>query len=183
MVDMQALAEKDPAFYKFLQDNDPELLNFDADGDAEMGAEDDSEEDSAEEEARGKKSKNGKGKEKARKNEHTLTKEMLRSWQKSILEVRSSPLFHSPARPRELTLSFSQTRSLRSFRKLLHAFRSAARSGIDRDDLPSTSDAAHAEHYEIHDPKLFRKVVLTTLKYTPVVLSSMVPFKEVNGKL
>lgn len=97
MVDMQALAEKDPAFYKFLQDNDPELLNFDADGDAEMGAEDNSEQDSEEEEARGKNSKKGKGKEKARKNEHTLTKEMLRSWQKSILEVRSSPLFHSPA--------------------------------------------------------------------------------------
>ncbi|BGP02858.1 hypothetical protein RTG_03010 [Rhodotorula toruloides ATCC 204091] len=162
MVDMQALAEKDPAFYKFLQDNDPELLNFDADGDAEMDDDDEDEEVSDEEEARGKKSKKGKGKEKARKgaNEHTLTKEMLRSWQKSILE----------------------TRSLRSFRKLLHAFRSAASSGIDRDDLPSTSDSAHAEHYEIHDPKLFRKVVLTTLKYTPVVLSSMVPFKEVNGK-
>ena len=39
------------------------------------------------------------------------------------------------------------------------------------------------ERIEIHDPKLFRKVILTTLKYTPLLLGSFVPYKEANGKL
>lgn len=87
---MQALAEKDPAFYKFLQENDPDLLQFNADaaGDVDMSDEDD--EDDDEEEAGSKKSKKAKKAKdvKGKGKENILTKELLREWQKAILEVR-----------------------------------------------------------------------------------------------
>ncbi|POY74728.1 hypothetical protein BMF94_2204 [Rhodotorula taiwanensis] len=157
MVDMQALAEKDPAFYKFLQENDPDLLKFDADATGDVDTSDDEDEDEEEDTAatkKGKKAKKGKD-VKGKGKENVLTKEMLRGWQKEILE----------------------TRSLRAFRKLLIAFRSASSAGSD----PETADEDR-ERIQIHDPKLFRKVILTTLKYTPLVLGSFVPYKEVNGK-
>ncbi|GAA5886454.1 hypothetical protein JCM6882_001643 [Rhodosporidiobolus microsporus] len=164
MSDLRALAEKDPDFFKYLQENDAELLDFDED--AVMGgagAEEDSEdeEDEEDEEEGGKKAK-GKGKEREKKRkERVLTKEILRGWQKSILE----------------------TRSLRSLRRLLHAFRSAATHGAVPADPTSLSvEDSSAERYEIQSPAVFQKVVVTALKYTPVVLQSYVPYKEVGGK-
>ncbi|GAA5995574.1 mRNA-binding ribosome synthesis protein NOC2 [Rhodotorula paludigena] len=166
MADIAALAKNDPDFFKYLQENDPELLDFAETGagaDA-SGAEDDDDEDdemdgmSEDEDEAPKKGKKGKGKEKARAHkakDNLLTKEMLRTWQKTILE----------------------TRSPRSLRKLLIAFRSAARSGGDDED-----DEVEGERYKILDSKVFEKVIVTTLKYTPVVLQSYVPYKEVNGK-
>ncbi|GAA6057963.1 hypothetical protein JCM3770_000653 [Rhodotorula araucariae] len=167
MADIAALAQNDPEFYKYLQENDPELLGFaeqdgagapddDDDDDEEEEEEDMSDEESQEE---GKKAKKGKGKEKEKVRkvrDDILTKDMLRSWQKNILE----------------------TRSPRSLRKLLLAFRSAAQAG-NNDDTVDTTDA---ERYRIVDPKVFEKVVTTALKYTPVVLQSYVPYKEVAGK-
>lgn len=157
MVDMQALAEKDPAFYKFLQENDPDLLKFNADAAGDVDMSDESEEDEDEEAGSKKKSKKAKKAKdvKGKGKENILTKEVLREWQKAILE----------------------TRSLRAFRKLLIAFRSAASSGADPETVTE-----ERERIEIHDPKLFRKVILTTLKYTPLVLGSFVPYKEANGK-
>ena len=78
----------------------------------------------------------------------------------------------------------AQTRSPRSLRKLLLAFRSAAQSG-NNDDETMGRDAratAAAERYRIVDPKVFEKVVTTALKYTPVVLQTYSPYKEVAGK-
>ncbi|GAA5968377.1 hypothetical protein JCM11641_007612 [Rhodosporidiobolus odoratus] len=156
--DLKGLAEKDPEFFKYLQENDAELLDFDEDG---LGAED-SEEDEAmseDDEDDSSKAKKGKGKEKAkpRKN-NVLTKEMLRDWQKSILE----------------------TRSLRSLRRLLLAFRSAATSGSVAQDEADPESAG--ERFEINSSTVFQKVIVTTLKYTPVVLQSYAPYKEAGGK-
>lgn len=101
MQDLKALAEKDPEFFKYLQENDAELLNFDEKsgplmGDVEMDDdEEDADEDSDEEDESEKKGK-GKGKEskkdkklaaKEKKKDQVLTKEMLKTWQKHILEV------------------------------------------------------------------------------------------------
>lgn len=90
MVDMQALAEKDPAFYKFLQENDPDLLKFNADAAGDVDMSDESEEDDEEEAGSKKKSKKAKKAKdvKGKGKESILTKEVLREWQKAILEVR-----------------------------------------------------------------------------------------------
>lgn len=85
---MAALAEKDPAFYKFLQENDPDLLNFDANNeDDDMSDEDEDEEEDEGVAKKGKKGKKGKD-VKGKGKENVLTKDMLRGWQKEILEVR-----------------------------------------------------------------------------------------------
>ncbi|KAF5345806.1 hypothetical protein D9756_010886 [Leucocoprinus leucothites] len=70
LLELSKLAEKDPDFYKYLQENDRELLEFNpdaADEDEEMGHEDVEEEEKT----------------------PTLTKEHLRQWQKALLEHQS----------------------------------------------------------------------------------------------
>ncbi|KAI5478398.1 hypothetical protein MNV49_005147 [Pseudohyphozyma bogoriensis] len=155
MADLKKLAEKDPEFYKYLQENDAELLGFGEDGAATAEDEDEDDEDDSEEdsdvEMEEAKSKKGKGKE-VEKEIPVLTKEMLRGWQKTLLE----------------------TKSIRTLTKLLLAFRSAASSGAN--------ETGEGQSYDIQSPAVFQKLITTTLKYTPVVLSHTVPFKENNGK-
>ena len=71
MLELTKLAEKDPEFYKYLQENDRELLDFDPDR-----VEEDVDLENVED---------------ARLPEQkapVLTKEILRRWQKALLEVR-----------------------------------------------------------------------------------------------
>lgn len=137
--DLAKLAEKDPEFFKYLQENDRELLDFGAD---EEASED---EDSAV-------ASGSKGKQRAIDEGQVVTREMLRAWQKSIL----------------------QTHSLKAFRRLLLAFRAAAHMGAD-DDVNLT--------YRVNDAGVFNKIIMTALKYVPVVLQHHIPAKQqASGK-
>jgi nucleolar complex protein 2 len=67
---MSKIAEKqDPEFFKYLQENDPELLNFDPKADVQ--------------------SENGDGDDPMEEDERipVLTKEHLKTWQRALLEV------------------------------------------------------------------------------------------------
>ncbi|KAG6810857.1 hypothetical protein H0H92_010041 [Tricholoma furcatifolium] len=141
LMELSKLAEKDPEFYKYLQENDKELLDFNLGENAEM----DSDEEDAEVE--------GGDEDVDMENEKTpvLTAAHLRRWQKALLEQRS----------------------LRALRKLLIAFRAAARLNEDDQVLA----------WSIDSPSVYNKLVTTTLKYTPVVLEHHVPYKTLaNGK-
>lgn len=100
VADLKALALKDPEFFKYLQENDQELLDCGGDDDSigeddedeEMAGPDDDDEDDedSEDEGASKKSKKGKGKAKAEvvvKKTPVLTKEILKTWQTSLLKV------------------------------------------------------------------------------------------------
>ncbi|KAF9264587.1 Noc2-domain-containing protein [Marasmius fiardii PR-910] len=91
IMELSKLAEKDPEFYKYLQENDRELLEFDPNSmqvaDENEGGDDDDEDT-----------------EMTGERLPPLTTDILRKWQKALLEQRS----------------------LRALRKLLIAFRSAA---------------------------------------------------------
>ena len=103
MLELSKLAEKDPEFYKYLQDHDRDLLEFNVDDDADVeGADDDVGEPDATQLP-------------------TLTENILRTWQKSLLEVSEAAFWFGTV---ALTYVL-QTRSLRALRKLLVAFRSA----------------------------------------------------------
>jgi nucleolar complex protein 2 len=97
---LEALKEKDPEFYKYLKENDSELLDFDDHGDlAEV--EDLSE---AEEGPAKKKKKSNDVDEEEESEDTTLTVSMVKKWQKSMQEQQS----------------------MRAMRQAVLAFRSAA---------------------------------------------------------
>ncbi|KAH9976631.1 Noc2-domain-containing protein [Lactifluus volemus] len=103
MLELSKLAEKDPEFYKYLQDHDRELLEFSMDvvnDDDHVDDTDDAGESDGDQLP-------------------TLTENILRTWQKSLLE----------------------TRSLRALRKLLVAFRSAVFMNEDDKVLAWTIDS------------------------------------------
>ncbi|MBW0471452.1 hypothetical protein O181_011167 [Austropuccinia psidii MF-1] len=145
-MDFKMLKEKDPEFYKYLQENDKDLLEFNPDeiksdeGDQlmEEGAASTAEEVDIE-------SLDGH-------KQLVLTKDMLRAWKKAIL----------------------QNRSIRTLRKLLLAFKSAAFCSSEANlDLP----------FAIESSSVFNALVTTTFKYLPVFLNQTLPAKALsNGK-
>ncbi|UZJ54176.1 hypothetical protein CBS101457_003496 [Exobasidium rhododendri] len=147
--DLAKLAKKDPEFYKYLQENDQELLDF---GNEEDDDGEDDDDDNMEGEVV---SEVQIGKQKAtEKDAEVVTSEMLKGWQKSIL----------------------QTHSLKAFRRLLLAFRAAAHMGDEEADGSESS-------YVVNDAAVFNKLIMTALKYVPVVLQHHIPSKELpNGK-
>ncbi|OIW26016.1 Noc2-domain-containing protein [Coniochaeta ligniaria NRRL 30616] len=106
---MDALAKDDPEFYKFLQENDPEALEFDEHADL---AEIDELSEGDEEEQPKKKRKKAKGKDEDEfLKDNELTAEMVARWKKAM----------------------DETHSLRAARQVVLAFRSAAHLNEDEE--------------------------------------------------
>lgn len=159
MQDLEQLKEKDPEFYKYLQENDKDLLQFggeDSEGDDEEDEDNDMEDDDDAESSTSAAAK-GKGRMTAeQETQEVVTLQLLRSWQKAMI----------------------QQRSLKALRKLLLAFRAAAHMN-DADE--ATGSSTHA--YAIEEATVFNKLIITALKYTPVVLQHHIPAKPTaNGK-
>jgi nucleolar complex protein 2 len=141
--DLAKLAERDPEFFKYLQENDQELLQF--------GGEEEEEDNGSEVDVE-MTEKKGKAKAASESMAENVTSDMLKQWQKSILA----------------------THSLRAFRKLLLAFRAAAHMGAD--------DAANLA-YSVNSAAVFNKLIMTSLKYVPVVLQHHIGYKQLpSGK-
>jgi nucleolar complex protein 2 len=153
---MDALAEKDPEFYKYLKENDPEALDFDDDADlAEVDGLSDSET-----EAQPKKKKQKKAKEalveeveedevEENENEDTaeVTKAMVTKWTKAM----------------------KGQHSLRAMRQVVLAFRAAAHVN---------EDEGKEYKYTISSPDAYHDLLLTALKNIPEVLNHHLPVKE-----
>lgn len=159
---MDDLATKDPEFYKFLRETDPEALDFDEDADlAEVDELSGGEEEEAEEETEKQPKKKRKKAEKKAKAEPEeaqdgeLTKEMVAKWKKSMAD----------------------TKSLRAARQIVLAFRSAAHLNEDGNDERS-------QKYTISSPQVFNDVLIAALKNVPEVMNHHLPVKESSsGKL
>lgn len=76
LIELSKLAEKDPEFYKYLQENDQELLNFQPDNGDRADSEDKDIEEGTDEDVEMENDKIP-----------VLTKAVLRKWQKALLEV------------------------------------------------------------------------------------------------
>merc|ERR1712093_611969 len=150
---MDALASKDPEFYKYLKENDPEALDFDDDADlAEVdelsGSED-------EQPKKKKKSKNApveevqeeQASEEEAEDASELTKEMVAKWTKAMKEQHS----------------------LRAMRQVVLAFRAAAH--VNEDD-------GKEYKYSISNSQVYHELLVTALKYVPEVLNHHIPVKE-----
>ncbi|KAI1091526.1 Noc2-domain-containing protein [Rostrohypoxylon terebratum] len=150
---MDALAEDDPEFYKFLKENDPEALEFD---DADLAEVDEL---SASEEEDQPKKKRKKEKKQAKADddedeevtaENELTQSMVARWKTAL----------------------SEKQSLRAARQVVLAFRSAAHLNEDDDD------AERRQPYKISNPEVFHDILIVALKQIPEVLQHHVPIKE-----
>ncbi|XDG08353.1 hypothetical protein ABKA04_007968 [Annulohypoxylon sp. FPYF3050] len=149
---MDALAEDDPEFYKFLKENDPEALEFD---DADLAEVDEL---SASEEEDQPKKKRKKEKKQAKADdeneevtaENELTQAMVARWKAAL----------------------SEKQSLRAARQVVLAFRSAAHLNEDDDE------AERKQPYKISSPEVFHDILIVALKQIPEVLQHHVPIKE-----
>ncbi|KAF5003972.1 hypothetical protein FDECE_9512 [Fusarium decemcellulare] len=153
---MDELAEKDPEFYKFLKENDPEALDFDDNADLaevdELSGEDDSEE---EEQPKKKRKKEKPAKVEAVAPGNELTRELVASWRKAMAEKHS----------------------LRAARQVVLAFRCAAH--LNEDD-----DEESQQRYVINSPEVFNDILVLALKEIPTVMNHHLPVKEsASGKV
>ncbi|KAF9913524.1 Nucleolar Complex 2 protein [Lobosporangium transversale] len=173
-INLEALKEKDPQFYKYLQENDKELLEFD--GEMEDLISEDEDEDDDEEGERNEEMeesdeemKEAKGKERKGKKEAEIrgdegeqedesmdgiplvTKDMVAAWQTALVEKHS----------------------LRALRRLLLAFRAGAHLH-DADDQ-------RVYAYRINSPVVFNKLVVTCLKYVIPTLNYHLPIQTTAG--
>ncbi|KAI0895958.1 Noc2p family protein [Annulohypoxylon nitens] len=149
---MDALAEDDPEFYKFLKENDPEALEFDDADLAEVDELSASEEEDQPKKKRKKEKKQAKADDEEEEvtAENELTQAMVARWKAAL----------------------SEKQSLRAARQVVLAFRSAAHLNEDDDD------AERKQPYKISSPEVFHDILIVALKQIPEVLQHHVPIKE-----
>lgn len=153
---MDDLAAKDPEFYKFLKENDPEALDFDENADlAEINdlspseAEDeDEDEDEQPKKKRKTKSSSKHDDDEAAAQGNELTRDRVATWKKSLAE----------------------NHSLRTARQVVLAFRVAAHLNEDED--------AEDQRWSINSPEVFNDVLVLALKEIPTVIAHHLPVKE-----
>ncbi|KAK4680952.1 Nucleolar Complex 2 protein [Podospora pseudoanserina] len=145
---MAALAEKDPEFYKFLKENDPEALDFDENASLdevdELSGSDEEDEQPKKKQKKGKKAQE----EEVDDSAHELTKAMVAKWEKAL----------------------NETKSLKAAKQTVIAFRCAAHLNEEDEENP--------QRYSIKNPEVFHNILMVALKLIPEVLNHHLPVKE-----
>ncbi|KAI0837169.1 Noc2p family protein [Hypoxylon sp. FL0890] len=148
---MDALAEDDPEFYKFLKENDPEALEFDDADLAEVDELSASEEEDQPKKKRKKEKKQGKTEDLDEdRADNELTQAMVARWKAALMERHS----------------------LKAARQVVLAFRSAAH--LNEDD----EEEGRKQPYKISSPEVFHDILIVALKQIPEALQHHVPIKE-----
>lgn len=155
---LNALAKDDPEFYKYLQENDPEALDFDEDENVDLAEIDDLSSGEDDEQPKKKRKKDNKPVEDESEDEFSqrneLTKPMVARWKASM----------------------SENKSLRAAKQVVLAFRSAAHLNED--------DEEKKQKYSISSPEVFHDILVVALKQLPEVLQHHCPVKEsASGKV
>ncbi|KAI9759307.1 MAG: Nucleolar Complex 2 protein [Chaenotheca gracillima] len=167
--EMDALAEKDPEFYKFLQENDAELLDFDEDGELAGGAglsDSDQEVDQPK-----KKTKKAKKQKKEEKEEE----EVVEDDEESDEEIAGVGTEVTMDLIKKWEKAMTDMQSLRASREAVLAFRAAAH--VNEDD-------GRSYKYSIGNPDVYHGLLVLTLTNVPKVLQHHLPIKEsAAGKL
>ncbi|KAI4168176.1 MAG: hypothetical protein LQ343_006615 [Gyalolechia ehrenbergii] len=149
--DLDALAEKDPEFYKYLKENDAELLDFRG---GELAEVDQLSEDE-------KPSKKQKKNEKA-PNEDAVAQDREEEDPNGQIEVTKVMVS-------KWETAMVERQSLRAMRRVVLAFRAAA--------YVNTDDGK--EHkYSISHPDVYHQLLMLALEHIPSVLRHHVPAKE-----
>ncbi|KAI4271843.1 MAG: hypothetical protein LQ337_005711 [Flavoplaca oasis] len=150
--DLNALATKDPDFYKYLQENDAELLDFGGDRDElDQFSEDEKpkkkqkkstkpQPDSSEEDVREEATEDSTG-------QTEVTAAMVTQWKTAMVEQHS----------------------LRAMRRVVLAFRTAAYVNADEEKELK---------YSISSPDVYHQLLVSALDHVPTVLNHHVPVKE-----
>ncbi|RIB18694.1 Noc2p family-domain-containing protein [Gigaspora rosea] len=156
---LESLKEKDPEFYKYLQENDLDLLNFDISDDDDDddfidnfddNYDSESDENDDEEELLSNESKKNCESMQVDNSNHSLKKTEIGNANNSIPTLTTATL-------EKLQEAITQSYSLRSLQKLLLAFRAAAHINDDEEKRYS---------YKINDAAVFNNLVVICLKYT-----------------
>lgn len=152
---MDALAEKDPEFYKYLKENDPEALDFDENVDlAEVDGLSDSEAEAQPKKKKQKKAKRLQAEEEEEEVEDDETEDLA--------EV-------TKAMVTKWTKAMQGQHSLRAMRQVVLAFRAAAHVN---------EDEGKVYKYTISSPDVYHDLLVTALKNIPEVLNYHLPVKE-----
>ncbi|ORX36257.1 Noc2p family-domain-containing protein [Kockovaella imperatae] len=172
---MKNLEKKDPEFWKYLKENDRDLLDFGGQGQGNGGSSskrgqrkaklDEDEEEDEESDGDDEEEVDEDGDEVDEEQDMDIAPKktnvnlrMLRGWQQGMIKQHS----------------------LRSLRKTLLAFRAAAHMNEEDADQGTGRDTK----YTVDSPVVFNKLVLTALKFTPVVLAHHIPFRTLpDGRI
>ncbi|AET41580.1 mRNA-binding ribosome synthesis protein NOC2 Ecym_8302 [Eremothecium cymbalariae DBVPG len=145
--DMGDLAEKDPEFYKYLQENDKDLLEFNGSNplDGISGDDDDDEEAEQEEEVGGK----------GNKSKPANTKDEQLELNHALLKKLKGQLTNKP--------------NIKSIRNICSAFKAAVNVNQE--------GAAETYKFSVMDEKVFQELMFTVLKDLPEAIQKLTPYK------
>ncbi|KAL8774061.1 MAG: hypothetical protein Q9209_001169 [Squamulea sp. 1 TL-2023] len=157
--DLDALATKDPDFYKYLQENDAELLDFGAGDLAEVD----------------QLSEDDKAKKKQKKSKTLRAESSEEDAQEGAVEESTGQVEVTMAMVSQWTTAMTEQHSLRAMRRVALAFRTAAYVNADDDKELK---------YSISSPNVYHQLLVSALDYVPHVLNYHIPVKEsTTGKV